>query len=82
MNSRFVITLTIWQSVGGVEPDVISYTTLISLYAKSNAVSKAEKLVEKMSSAGVEPNDVCLNSINSGSEKLSTTYLISYVTQG
>merc|ERR550514_2450332 len=51
------------RTVAGVEPDVISYTTVISLYAKSCAVSKAEKLMDNMCAAGVKPNDVCFNSM-------------------
>ena len=37
----------------GVEPDVVTYTTVLSAYARSGEIDKAEALVEQMRTSGI-----------------------------
>merc|ERR1719320_1637439 len=47
----------------GLEPDVVTYSSLLNIYAKAGLCDHVEALEQEMCSKGVEVNDICANTI-------------------
>ncbi|CAN0438417.1 unnamed protein product [Ectocarpus fasciculatus] len=49
--------------VGGLTPDVYTYSSLVTAYARLGDVEKAVKTLSDMSKSGVKPNRFTLSSV-------------------
>ncbi|CAN0572596.1 unnamed protein product, partial [Ectocarpus sp. 12 AP-2014] len=49
--------------VGGIAPDVYTYSSLVTAYARLGDVEKAVKTLSDMSKSGVKPNRFTLSSV-------------------
>ncbi|CAM9775191.1 unnamed protein product [Ectocarpus sp. 13 AM-2016] len=60
------VTLELYDEmmeVGGIAPDVYTYSSLVTAYARLGDVEKAVKTLSDMSKSGVKPNRFTLSSV-------------------
>ncbi|KAI3700327.1 hypothetical protein L2E82_44953 [Cichorium intybus] len=56
------------------QPDIISWTNMISAYSNSGNLQESQSLFDKMKSAGLEPNEFTWNALITGSGKMEMAY--------